>query len=118
MNRPSPLLWFALLLILLLPTAAGRLILDLAGGLMVALLVLPLILAGTGFIGWKILQSRMVRCEVCGVSSFKNSEKCSFCGSELSVKQTNQTSKAEENESIPASSVTIDIKAEEAGNED
>ena len=61
MNRPPALLWIVLLL-LLLPTAAGRVLLDLAGGLLLIALVLPFVLAGVGWIGWKLLQSRMVTC--------------------------------------------------------
>ena len=38
MNRPPALLWFAVLLLLLLPTAAGRVLLDLVGGLALVLL--------------------------------------------------------------------------------
>ena len=55
MNRPSPLLWLGLLLLLLLPTAAGRVLLDLLGGLMLAVLAIPLVLTGLGWIGWKVL---------------------------------------------------------------
>ena len=66
MMRPSPMVWLAILLLLLLPTAAGRLLLDLAGGLLLLLLVLPFLLTGLGWIGWKILQSRMVTCSACG----------------------------------------------------
>ena len=51
MNRPPAVLWIAILLLLLVPTAAGRLLLDLAGGLLLALLALPLILSGLGWIG-------------------------------------------------------------------
>ena len=59
MNRPPAVLWIGVVLLLLLPTAAGRLLLDLAGGVLLALLVLPLILSGLGWIGWKLLQSRI-----------------------------------------------------------
>ena len=59
MNRPPALLWFAVLLLLLLPTAAGRVLLDLVGGVALVLLALPLLLTGLGWIGWKVLQSRM-----------------------------------------------------------
>ena len=55
MNRPPAVLWIGVVLLLLLPTAAGRLLLDLAGGVLLALLALPLILSGLGWIGWKLL---------------------------------------------------------------
>ena len=62
MNRPPAVLWIAVVLLLLVPTAAGRFLLDLAGGVLLALLALPLILSGLGWIGWKLLQSRMTSC--------------------------------------------------------
>ena len=117
MNKPSPLLWFALFLILLLPTAAGRLLLDLAGGLMLLLFTLPLILGGLGWIGWRILQSRMITCEVCGATSLNNSPSCPLCGSPKVHKTNSSDSNSETNGSIPASSATIDITAEEAEEE-
>ena len=43
MGRFPPLLWLLLLGLLLLPTAAGRVLLDLAGGLLITLLALPVI---------------------------------------------------------------------------
>ena len=46
MNRPSPLLWLGLLLLVLLPSAAGRVLLDLIGGLMLAVVAIPLVLTG------------------------------------------------------------------------
>ena len=35
-------------MLLLLPTAAGRVLLDLAGGLLITLLALPIVLGGLG----------------------------------------------------------------------
>lgn len=52
MPRSSSLLWIGLLLLILLPTAAGRVLLDVAGGLLLVLLALPLILGGAGWLGW------------------------------------------------------------------
>ena len=40
MPRSSSLLWIGLLLLILLPTAAGRVLLDVAGGLLLVLLVM------------------------------------------------------------------------------
>ena len=48
MNRPPAVLWIGVVLLLLLPTAAGRFLLDLAGGVLLALLALPLIFSGLG----------------------------------------------------------------------
>ena len=55
MNRPPAILWLILLL-LLLPTAAGRILLDVVGGVALVLVAVPLLLTGLGFIGWKLLQ--------------------------------------------------------------
>ena len=76
MNRPPAVLWIAVVLLLLVPTAAGRLLLDLAGGLLIALLALPLILSGLGWIGWKLLQSRMMTCTACGATGLKGTGIC------------------------------------------
>ena len=55
MNRPPVILWLILLL-LLLPTAAGRILLDVVGGVALVLVAVPLLLTGLGWIGWKLLQ--------------------------------------------------------------
>ena len=44
MNRPPLFVLIAIGLLLLLPAVAGRMLLDLAGGLLVMLLVLPVLL--------------------------------------------------------------------------
>ena len=116
MNRSSTFLWIALTLILLLPTAAGRFFLDLAGGLMLALLALPIVLTGIGWIGWRFLKSRIRQCEFCGASIINNSLKCPVCGSMIPNKKIDHES-ATFNNSIPASTATIDIVAKEAEDE-
>ena len=110
MTRPSPLVWLAIVLLLLLPTAAGRLLLDLAGGLLLILLVLPFLLTGLGWIGWKILQSRMVTCSACGAVNFGGSSVCSVCGTALDGMSGTDPS-------VPASAVTIDVTAQDAGSD-
>ena len=55
MNRPPAIVWLVLL-VLLLPTAAGRILLDVVGGVALVLVAVPLILTGLGWIGWKLLQ--------------------------------------------------------------
>ena len=35
--------------------------------------------AGLGWIGWKILHSKMITCEGCGMSSLSNTEICPAC---------------------------------------
>ncbi len=113
MTRSSPLLWFSLLMIVLLPTAAGRLLIDIAGGLMLFLFTLPIILGGIGWLGWRALKTKMVQCEVCGISTINSSGICPVCGSEI---KQNTISNSED--LIPASEVTIDIKAENPNSDD
>ena len=114
MNRPPALLWFAVLLLLLLPTAAGRVLLDLVGGVALVLLALPLLLTGLGWIGWKVLQSRMVTCPACGTASLKGVERCPACGTSMPM---NSTAPASANDAVPASDVTIDVTAQEVNSD-
>ena len=117
MNKPSPLIWLTLALIFLLPTAAGRFLLDLAGGLMIAFLALPILLTGLGWLGWRALQSKMVTCEVCGVRSFVDSGLCPMCGSELPNTNKSSAAKTKLETSLPASAATIDVIAEDPESE-
>ncbi len=117
MARPSPLLWLAVILILLLPTAAGRFLLDLAGGLMLAFFTLPLILAGLGWLGWRVLQSKMITCTVCGANTIANTMNCPICGSEYPKKEDRVYKASKPDTSIPAKSATIDIIAEDANDD-
>ncbi len=116
MKKSSIFLSFSLILILLLPTAAGRIFLDVAGGLILVLLALPLLLTGIGWLGWRFLQSRMRQCEVCGANIINNSIQCPICGSIISNNETNQGTSTIQN-SIPASTATIDIVAKTAEDE-
>ena len=111
MNRPPALLWIAVVLLLLVPTAAGRLLLDLAGGVLLALLALPLILSGLGWIGWKLLQSRMISCTVCGATGLKGAGVCAVCGTPYANAGDSPTSAAAP--SAPASDLTIDVVAQD-----
>ena len=111
MNRPPAVLWIAVVLLLLVPTAAGRLLLDLAGGVLLALLALPLILSGLGWIGWKLLQSRMISCTACGATGLKGAEVCAVCGTPYPSTGDNPASAAAP--STPASDLTIDVVAQD-----
>lgn len=91
MNRPPAILWLVLLL-LLLPTAAGRILIDVVGGVALVLIAVPLILTGLGWIGWKLLQMQ-------------------------ATSTSPATSGASANGSVPASDVTIDISAQEVGSD-
>ena len=111
MNRPPAVLWIGVVLLLLLPTAAGRLLLDLAGGVLLALLVLPLILSGLGWIGWKLLQSRMISCIACGATGLKGAGVCAVCGTPYPSAGENPASAPAP--STPASDLTIDVVAQD-----
>ena len=113
MNRPPTLLWFAVLLLLLLPTAAGRVLLDLVGGLALVLLAVPLLLTGLGWIGWKLLQSRMVSCPPVARPALKVWP-CPACGTSMSV---DQSGPAASDIGFPASDVTIDVTAQEVNSD-
>ena len=109
MNRTSSFIWILLIFLILLPSTAGRFFLDLAGGVILVIVLLPIFLGGVSWIGWKLLQSKMIACKVCGVSSINNSNQCPFCGAPRS-----QDTKQNDNETIPASSATIDITAKDS----
>ena len=111
MNRPPAVLWIAVVFLLLVPTAAGRLLLDLAGGVLLAFLALPLILSGLGWIGWKFLQSRMISCAACGSTGLKGAAVCAVCGTPYSSAGDTPASAAAP--SVPASDVTIDVVAQD-----
>ena len=111
MNRTPALLWIAVVLLLLVPTAAGRLLLDLAGGLLLALLAIPLILSGLGWIGWKFLQSRMVSCTACGATGLKGTGICAVCGTPYANAEASSGVAAAS--STPACDLTIDVIAQD-----
>ncbi len=115
MLRTSNFIWILIGIVLLLPTGVGRLIIDLAGGLMIFILLLPIIILILGIIGWKLIKSQLSKCEICGVSSISTNKICPNCGANLSG---NLNKQSKNNESIPASSVTIDIEAKSSNNED
>ncbi len=109
MQRSSTFLWIILAFLLLLPSSLGRLLLDLFGGLMLVSLLIPLLLTGLGWIGWKVLQSNMITCEGCGARITKNSLSCPVCGLGLQK----QSFDSQNQQSVPASSATIDVVAED-----
>jgi hypothetical protein len=81
MERRIPWLWIGVAAALLLvPTSAGRILLDVIGGLTLTLLFLPLLLAGVGVIGWQVLRRRLRTCPTCGFTSL-GSAACPACGS-------------------------------------
>ena len=106
MNKPSSLIWMVIILLVILPTPAGRFIIDLAGGIFLIITIIPLIIGGIGWLTWKRIQSKVQTCEACG-STFINSQMiCPVCG--IKIKNTTDIL-----ENIPASAATIDIKSED-----
>ena len=106
--------WFVVLALLLLaPGPAGRLLLDVAGGLTLLVVVLPLALGGAGWIAWQVLRRRFNTCPACGFRSLGN-EVCPACGTLIAVEdsQTQTTSsQAGPSPSFDARDVTIDVQA-------
>ena len=92
MNRPTAILWLILLL-LLLPTAAGRILLDVVGGVALVLVAVPLLLTGLGWIGWKLLQMQATTA-------------AAPAGAGSTVGTSTEAS-------VPASQVTIDVTAQD-----
>ena len=123
MNRSSVLIWSALLLLLLLPTPAGRVLINLVGGVALIILALPVLLAGLGWVGWKILESRLATCPACGATSLGVTERCTVCGSRQdapgqSTSVANPSvSFGAEDLGTPASEATIDVLAQDAGSD-
>tara|TARA_B100000214_G_scaffold166003_1_gene119108 strand:+ start:800 stop:1129 length:330 start_codon:yes stop_codon:yes gene_type:complete len=106
MNKPSSLIWMVFIILFILPTPAGKFILDLAGGIFIIIALIPIILGGLGWFAWKNIQSKVQVCEACG-SSFLNSQMiCPICGETIKIKD-------DIIENIPASAATIDINSEE-----
>ena len=103
MNRNSSLIWFLIICFLILPSSIGRFFLDIAGGLILFISIISLIIAGIGWISWKKIKSNIITCNNCGSNYLNNSNQCPLCGS---------NNKEEDNINIPASSATIDIKSE------
>ena len=117
MINSSRLIWMALVLILLLPTAVGRLLLDLAGGLIIVLFGTSLLFAGLGWLGWRVLKSKAVTCPNCGTLTFSGSDRCLVCGSKLNINHEQMNSFENSDSSIPASDTTIDVTAEDISSE-
>ncbi|MFN7898762.1 MAG: hypothetical protein ACK5N0_03725 [Synechococcaceae cyanobacterium] len=123
MNRSLVTVWLLIALVLLvLPGPAGRLLLDLLGGLTLLLLLTPLLLAGLGLLAWRLLSSRVRNCRHCGVSTFRaDLSLCPACGCREAAGDDVGGWPAESSamesllgfvdKEIPASDVTITVKA-------
>ncbi len=106
MNKPSSLIWMVLILLVILPTPAGKFIINLTGGIFLIITLIPLILGGIGWLTWKRIQSKAQTCEVCGTTFLNTQIICPICGP--TIKDTKDIL-----ENIPASAATIDIKSED-----
>ena len=106
MNKPSSLIWMVLIILVIFPTPAGKIIIDLAGGIFLIITIIPLILGGIGWFTWKRIQSKLQTCEACGTSFLDTQMICPICGT--TVKNNEDIL-----ENVPASAATIDIKSED-----
>lgn len=80
MPRSLPWVWIGLLgLLLLAPSPAGRVLLDVLGGITLTLLLVPLLLGGAGLVAWQLLRRRIRVCPSCGLTSF-GAAVCPACG--------------------------------------
>lgn len=108
MQRRLPWFWIVLAALLLLaPTPAGRLLLDVLGGITLTLLLLPVLLGVAGWVAWQLLQRRVRTCQVCGTPSM-GLEQCPACGA-LFPGEPGAGAQAAAPE-IDARNVTIDVE--------
>ena len=101
MNKNSTVIWLIILSFIILPSSIGRFFLDIAGGLIIFIFLISLLITGFGWIAWKKLKSNIITCDTCGANYINNLNKCPICGSS----KINESNEIE----IPASSATIDI---------
>lgn len=115
-----PWVWIALAAVLLLiPGTAGRLLLDVLGGLTLLLILAPLLAAGVGFLAWQVIRDRLSPCPTCGSISF-GSELCPACGSPLAPKSGVRGQPEADGRMDPAQ-MTINVEAvdvEPSGDDD
>ncbi len=107
MKSNSTIIWLSIILLFLLPTPMGRFFIDMAGGLILLILIITLAFGGFMWINFRNIKSKIKTCSNCGTSYFSDLNQCPVCGSSDTL--TNEASN-----NIPASSVTIDINAEKA----
>jgi hypothetical protein len=89
----------------LIPGPAGRLLLDILGGLTLTLLLLPLLLGAAALNGCRLLSRRLATCSVCGAPSIAMSQ-CPSCGASMSASGTSNV-----DGDVDASSATITVDA-------
>jgi hypothetical protein len=111
--------WILVLLVLLLaPGPAGRLLLDLVGGVTLLLLLLPVALGGAAWLGWAVLQRRLRTCTACGFRSL-GTEICPACGTVFSdpAGAGGDAAAQDLNLRFDARDVTIDVTARDLDEE-
>jgi hypothetical protein len=105
-----PWIWVGLAaLLLLIPGTAGRLLLDVLGGLTLLILLLPLLAAGVGFLAWQVIRRRLNTCPACGTTSL-GSQVCPACGTFLG-QESGTSGRASDFGSLDPSQVTINVEA-------
>ena len=112
MKQPFP--WFWILLpaaLLLLPGPAGRLLLDLIGGITLTIVLLPLLAGAAGLIAWQVFKRRLKPCPACGFVS-SGLDQCPACGTSL-VGDAGAAPGHHDGMPVDASSATIDVQASE-----
>ena len=105
------LVWVALVIIILLPTPAGKFLLEVTSGVMATLLLIPILLGGVGWITWILIKPKMTKCDNCGTSFFSNSINCPLCGA--NTVQLGELKNKSNDSSESASSATVDITAKD-----
>lgn len=112
-QRSIPWLWIAVGALLLLgPGPAGRLLIDVLGGITLTVLLLPLLLGAAGWVGWQILQRRLRTCQACGFTSM-GGDVCPACGTPYVVNSGPSGAGPSAPPEIDARDVIIDVTASE-----
>jgi hypothetical protein len=109
---PRSIPWFWILvagLLLLAPSQAARLIMNLVGGLTIIAIIIPLALVLAGLVGWQVLRAQLRPCPSCGFRSL-GLEVCPACGVAMSVKAADPIAPPRQEVDEPqASRMTVDV---------
>jgi len=112
MKQPFPWIWILLpALLLVLPGPAGRLLLELVGGLTLTLVLLPVLLGAAGLIAWQVFKRRLRPCPACGFVS-SGLDQCPACGTVLGT-TPNDSGAGVATPVVDASHATIDVQSSE-----
>ena len=111
--------WLVLALLLLAPGPAGRLVLDVVGGLSLLVILLPLLLGGGAWIAWPVIQRRLRTCPACGFRSLGTAV-CPACGTLFTAEPGDVpagSTAAQAGPRFDARDVTVDVSATDLGND-